>query len=147
MNVNDAPILRLLGRAYFFFFFLIFICLFLAALGLHCWAQAFPSCNTRGLLFIEVVGFSLRWLLLLQSTGSRHVGSVVTVLGLSFPVSCGIFLDQRSNPCPLPWQADSYPLDHQGSLGRALFCMGPWEDCVAAESQGKVRDGVPGEAH
>ena len=26
------------------------------------------------------------------------------------PVACGIFLDQGSNPCPLHWQADSYPL-------------------------------------
>ena len=57
---------------------------------------------------------------LLQSTGSRHTDSVVTVVGLSFPASCGIFLDQGLNPCPLTWQVDSYPLDHQGSLGRAL---------------------------
>ena len=30
-------------------------------------------------------------------------------------MACGIFLDQGSNPCPLPWQADSYPLYQQGS--------------------------------
>ena len=35
--------------------------------------------------------------------------------GLSCSVACGIFLDQGSNPCPLHWQADSYPLHHQGS--------------------------------
>ena len=29
--------------------------------------------------------------------------------------ACGIFLDQRLNPCPLRWQAGSYPLHHQGS--------------------------------
>ena len=29
--------------------------------------------------------------------------------------ACGIFLDQGSNTCLLPWQADSYPLYHQGS--------------------------------
>ena len=29
--------------------------------------------------------------------------------------ACGIFLDQRLNPCPLHWQAGSYPRHHQGS--------------------------------
>ena len=52
-------------------------------------------------------GFSLRWLLLLRSTGSRHVGSVVVVHGLSCSAACGIFPDQGSNPCPLHWQVDS----------------------------------------
>ena len=28
----------------------------------------------------------------------------------------GIFLDQGSNPHLLPWQVDSLPLSHQGSL-------------------------------
>ena len=73
------------------------------------------------------VGFSLRWLLLLQSTGSRRVGfsscgawasvvvarglqstgSVVVAHGLSYSVACGIFVDQGLNSCPLHWQADS----------------------------------------
>ena len=63
------------------------------------------------------VGFSLWWLLLSQSTGSRHVdfsschtlwhvGSVVVAHGLSCSAACGIFTDQGSNPCPLHWQAD-----------------------------------------
>ena len=34
--------------------FLKFIYLFLAALGLHCCAQAFSSCGERGLLFVAV---------------------------------------------------------------------------------------------
>ena len=29
--------------------------------------------------------------------------------------ACGIFRDQGLNSCPLHWQADSCPLDHQGS--------------------------------
>ena len=33
--------------------------------------------------------------------------------GLSCSAACGIFPDQRSNPCP-HWQADSSPLSHQG---------------------------------
>ena len=67
------------------------------------------------------MGFSSRWLLLLQSTGSRHAGflcsagSVVMAHGLSCSAACGIFLDWGSNLCPLHWQADSYPLHHQGS--------------------------------
>ena len=67
-------------------------------------------------------GFSLRWLLLLWSTGSRCVGfstcgtwaqqlwlagSVVVAHGLSCSAACGIFPDQGSNPCPLHWQGDS----------------------------------------
>ena len=78
----------------FFFFFLkgssffkiYFIYLFLAALGHRFRTWAFSSCSERGLLFVVVRGFSLQWLLLLQSTGSRHAGSVVVACGLS---SCG----------------------------------------------------------
>ena len=32
--------------------------------------------------------------------------------GLSCFTVCGILLDQELNPCPLHWQADSYPLYH-----------------------------------
>ena len=32
---------------------------------------------------------------------------------LSCSTAFGIFLDQGSNPCPLLWQKDSYPLGHQ----------------------------------
>ena len=64
---------------------------------------------------LRCAGFSMQWLLLLWSTGSRHAGSVVVAHGLSCSVACGIFPDQGSNPCPLHWQADSQPLRHQGS--------------------------------
>ena len=37
-----------------FFFFLINLFLFLAALGLRCCARAFSSCGERGLLFVAV---------------------------------------------------------------------------------------------
>ena len=52
-------------------------------------------------------------LLVLWSPGPRSEGSVVVVHGLSRPVASGIFQDEGSNPCPLHWQADSYPLDPQ----------------------------------
>ena len=44
--------------------------------------------------------------------------SVVVAHGLSFPEAYEIFLDQRLSLCPLHWQADSQPLDHQESPGR-----------------------------
>ena len=40
----------------FFFKFILFICLFLAALGLHCCMQAFSSCGEQRLLFVAVLG-------------------------------------------------------------------------------------------
>ena len=45
----------------------------------------------------------------------QSIGWEVVALGLSCPTACGIFPDQGSNTCPLTWQADSSPLDHQGS--------------------------------
>ena len=59
----------------------------------------------------------------LWSTGSRahglqqlwHTGSVVVAHRLSCPLACEIFLDQGLNLWPLHRQADSQPLDHQGS--------------------------------
>ena len=36
--------------------FILFVCLFLAALDLHCCAQAFSICSERGLLFVGVGG-------------------------------------------------------------------------------------------
>ena len=44
----------------------------------------------------------------------QHVGSVIVAHGLWCPKACGIFPDQGSNLCPLYWEADSYPLYHQG---------------------------------
>ena len=99
----------------------------MAALGLRCCVWAFSSCSKRGLLFVAVRGFSLQWLLLLQSMGSRHAsfsscgvrasvvvarglwstGLVVVVHGLCCSTACGIFPDQGLNLLPLHWQADS----------------------------------------
>ena len=86
-------------------------------------------------LQLQCVGFSLQWLLLLGSMGSReqgrqqlrHVGSVAAVPRLqstgsivmahrlSCSEACGIFSDQGWNPCLLHWQVDSLPLSHQGN--------------------------------
>ena len=42
---------------------------------------------------------------------------------LSFSEACGIFPMQKSNPCPLNWQADSLPLSHQGGPKLGVFDM------------------------
>ena len=52
----------------------LFIYLFWTALVLHCCTRAFSSASSRGYCSLRCVGFSLRWLLLLQSMGSRRVG-------------------------------------------------------------------------
>ena len=44
-----------------------------------------------------------------------HEGSVVAVPGFSCPAAYGILPDQGSHSCPLHWQEDSEPLDHQKS--------------------------------
>ena len=99
--------------SYFIYFYFIYLLLFLAALGLCCCAWPFSSCGKRGLLFIAVCGLlSSWWLLLLQSTGSRHegfgscgtraqqlwhTGSVIVAHGLS---SCGSrALEHRLSSC------------------------------------------------
>ena len=102
-----------------------FICL--VVLDLPCCVRVFSRCGEWGLLCLWCMGFSLWWVLLLQSIGSRCVGfgscsfqlwstgSVVMANGFSCSAACGIFLEHRSSLCPLLWQADSQSLDHQGS--------------------------------
>ena len=93
-----------------------FLITFWAALGLCCFAWTFSSCWERGLLFVWSTDFSLQWLLLLWSTDSRLVGfSSCSAQAFSCSAACGIFPDQGLNLWPWPWQADSYPLHHQGS--------------------------------
>ena len=77
--------------------------------------------ESGGYYSLQYVSFSSQLLLLLQSTGSRHmgfssgspwgqellgtgsVGSVVVVYGVSYSAPCGVFPDQGSNPGPLHW--------------------------------------------
>ena len=53
----------------------------------------------------------------------QSADSVVVAYGLSCSAICGIFLDKGSNPCPLHWQGDSYPMCHQGSLCFCFFLL------------------------
>ena len=47
------------------------------------------------------------------------------------PVTCGIFLDQASNLCPLDWQANSYPPDQGSPSSEFLECKN--EMCFTKE--------------
>ena len=107
---------------------------FLAVLCLRCPTQASSSCREWGLLFSCGAwaslsgGFSCCGAQALGRVGSVVAarglwssGSVVVAHRLSCSVGCRIFLDQGSNLCLLHWQADSYPLHHQGSPSRILF--------------------------
>ena len=94
------------------------------SLLLHGFSQVLCQAAVNGgYSLVAVVGFSLWWLLLLWSTGSRahrlqqlqHVGSIVVAHGLSCSATCGIFPNQGLNLCLLHCQADCQPLDHQGS--------------------------------
>ena len=82
-----------------------------------CCARTFSSCGEQRLLSSCGVrashcsGFSCCGAWVLGPTGS-----VVVVHGLSCSEARGIFPNQGSNPCPLYWEADSYPLHHQGIL-------------------------------
>ena len=46
----------------------------MAMLGIRCFARAFSSCGEPGYSLLWCTGFSLQWLLLLRSTGSRRTG-------------------------------------------------------------------------
>ena len=52
-----------------------------------------------------------------------HAGSEVVTHGLRCSAVCGILPDQGSNPCLLHWQADSLPLEHQGSSISSILLL------------------------
>ena len=53
---------------------ILFMHLFLAALGLHCYMDFSILAVSRAYSLAAVSGFSMRWLLLLQTTASRGCG-------------------------------------------------------------------------
>ena len=109
---------------FFFPFFLkkMYLLIFSCARSLLLHNRLFSCFSPWGLLLFSLVlgcRFSLQWLLLSRGTASRHEGfsscgsralkhklSRCSTLGLSCSVACGIFLEQKSNLCPLHWQAD-----------------------------------------
>ena len=94
----------------------------MAVLGLCCCCVGFFSGTALGV----VHGLLIAVASLVRSTGCRSVGSFsaaprlqssgsIVVHRLNRSAACGIFLDQILNLCLLNWQADSFPLGHQGS--------------------------------
>ena len=120
MSLNNRNVrhyfLTFIGSLFFFLIIYFWLCwVFVSVRGLSLVAASGGHSSSR------CAGLSLSRPLLLQSTGSRHAGSVVVAHGPSCSVACGIFPDQGSNPCPLHWQADFQPLCHQGSPNFFFF--------------------------
>ena len=90
--------------------------LFMAGLGLRCRVKAFSSCGERGLLPSRRApashggGFSRRRAQTLERRPQQ-----LWIHGLSCPAAGGVFPDRGSNSWALFRQADTQPLDHQGS--------------------------------
>ena len=82
---------------YCYFLFLGCIYSFLAILDLIAVCRLSLVVAGRGYSLLLCSGFSLQWLLLLKSTGSRCVGSVVVTHGLSCLVAFGILPEQGLN--------------------------------------------------
>ena len=121
------------------FFKTIIIYLFWGVLGFPCCMGFSLVEKSRGCSLVAVhTGFSLRWLLLWQSTASRvlglqwsqNAGSVVVAHGLSCSMARRIFLDQGLDECPLHRQEDSYPLCHQGSAPSRNFLKSLSDQCI-----------------
>ena len=72
--------------------------------GFSCWQARAPEHVGSGNSCVSSSG-----------AGAPDPGSLVVTCGLRCSIARGILPDQRSNPCPLHLQADSQPLNDQGS--------------------------------
>ena len=82
-TLGFASVQVLSSRLTFFFKFIYFIYLFLAALGLCCYTQAFSSCGEWGLLFIAVHGLLIAVASRFRARALGARASAVVVHGLS----------------------------------------------------------------
>ena len=77
-------------------------------LSLRCCAWAFSNCSEWELFSSCGHGLLIAvTLLVAEHRLESRVGSVAVEHRLSYSMACGIFLNQRSNLCPLDWQVDS----------------------------------------
>ena len=91
-------------RRCIFFFTILLIYVYFGCAKPSCCAQTLSSCGEQARLCSRC-GFSLRWLLSLQSTGSRVYR--LDSCGAPAYVPLGMrVLYQGLNPCPLHWQVD-----------------------------------------
>ena len=114
---------------FFFFFFSFMYCInFGCAVSLLLY-MAFSSCSEQGLLSScsawasQCCGFPCceahvlgTCVSVVAALGLWSLGSVVVAHRLRYPAPYGIFLDRGLNLCPLHWQVNSLPLDHQGKI-------------------------------
>ena len=82
--------------------------------GIHTHIYSLCSVFVAVWAFLSM-GFSLQWLLLFQSTGSRAWALVVSAPRLNCSMTHGISLDQGWSPYALHWHVDSFPVSHQKS--------------------------------
>lgn len=105
--------------------------------------EAFSGGSEQQLPFVECSGFSLRWLLSLQSTGFRCTGFVAAAqqslwcreLVAPQQVGSSWTRDQTSVPCAARW---ILPLDHQGSPYLAAFDGGGLGSCYLPVTASEV---------
>ena len=87
-------------------------------LGLCGCSGLFSSCGEGGLLLAVVSRVvqdsTARGLGRCGSRAPEHRLNSCAAVGLNRSAARGIFPDQGSNPCLLPWEADSSPLSRQG---------------------------------
>ena len=92
-----------------FLFIILFMYLLLVMLDLHCFASFSLVVASRGYSDCDAQDFHCRGFSRCKAQTLECSGfcTVVAVHGFTCSVACGIFPDQRSNPCLLHWQEDS----------------------------------------
>ena len=84
-------------------------------LDLHCYVGSSLVVASRGHSLVAVHRLLIVVISLVAAPRLQSTGSVVVAEEVSCSAVCGIFWDQRVNPCLLHWQEDYLPLSHQGS--------------------------------
>ena len=106
-----------------------FVCVcFMAALGVFLLHGLFLVAASRSYSLVMMSRLLIAVVILCGAQSLELVGSVVVAVS---PAACGTFPDQGSNPCPLHWQVDLLPLNHQGSPSEETLClslMKGWEE-------------------
>ena len=114
----------LLSKGLLFLKIILYICLFLTVLNLHCRAGFSLAALSRSCSLGAVWGLLIVVASLIEEHGSRCLGfsswgswvtDSVVKCELSCSTPCAIFPDQGLNPCLLLWQVNSLPLSHQRS--------------------------------
>ena len=127
------------------------MCVFYGCTGCFLAEWTFFSCGKQELLsgYDEQASYCSG----LSCCGAQSLGLVGSVAVAVSPAACGTFPDQGSNPCPLHWQVDLLPLNHQGSPSEETLClslMKGWEEfplgegCAHEEEFGVRRENING---